>query len=222
EGVAILPDIDGDGLADVAIGATHGSAGGRGYVEVRTGDGSVRWRVEAPTAHTATSRGWFGWNVASAGDVNADGTTDLLVADVHSYVRAYSGKDGERLLELDYLGGYVHGEGTSLDGVGDLNGDGHGDFLIGANESSMHNHSDQGWVWIHSGSDGELLYRYDPGRNPGPEGGYGVDAAGIGDVDCDGLTDIAVAVPRAGRIEILSGQDFSLLFRLDAAALRRP
>ncbi|MCZ6598089.1 MAG: VCBS repeat-containing protein, partial [Planctomycetota bacterium] len=137
EGVAILPDIDGDSLADIAIGATHASYyGGQGYVEVRTGDGRVRWRIEAPTVQH-TPGGWFGWNVASGGDVNADGTTDLLVTNVHFYVRAYSGRDGEKLLELDYHGGNLHAEGTSLDGVGDLNGDGHGDFLIAANETGM-------------------------------------------------------------------------------------
>jgi hypothetical protein len=75
-----LGDTDGDGYDDFAIGArydnTVNGSKGAGAVYVKSGkDGSVLKNITESTAYD------FGNCVSPAGDVNADGVPDLLVAD---------------------------------------------------------------------------------------------------------------------------------------------
>jgi hypothetical protein len=135
QSVASAGDVNGDGFADLAVGA-HGSA--RTYLFL----GSSSGHETAPaTTLTSPDPGHFGWSVASAGDVNADGYGDLVVGDglnSTSLTRAYVyhgsavGLPSAPNRTLTDPGGVGSGFGSSVAGVGDVNGDGYGDLAVGA------------------------------------------------------------------------------------------
>ena len=84
--LAALGDVDGDGFADLAIGAPRADLNfvDAGFIEVRSGaDGSILQKVSGQAAGDL-----FGQSLASAGDVDGDGSADLAVASPGSDVAA--------------------------------------------------------------------------------------------------------------------------------------
>jgi len=85
--VASLGDLDGDGVTDLAVGAYRDSTGGstRGVVYVLNlnADGTVKnsTKISSGTngGPTLANGDYFGWSVASLGDLDGDGVTDLAV-----------------------------------------------------------------------------------------------------------------------------------------------
>ena len=152
-------DINGDGYADLLIGAYgHASQTGRSYV-VFGGPGVGASGLVALSRLNGTNGfkldgealgDYSGLSVSTAGDINGDAHVDLLIgADFHasqtgrSYVVfggpgvgtsglvALSGLDGTNGFKLD--GEAVNDRsGYSVSAAGDINGDGVADLLIGA------------------------------------------------------------------------------------------
>ncbi len=173
----------------------------------------------------------LGDSVAGAGDVNGDGFHDLIVGawgarpdGVHATGSAfvYSGIDGSLLWRFD---GKVHADqfGYSVDGAGDVNGDGFADLLIGAKGSDPGRIDSAGSVYVYSGADGSLLWRVD---GSAAEDWLGSSVSGAGDVNADGYDDFIIGAWGAdpgGRVDagsalVFSGLDRSLLWRFDGAA----
>jgi len=107
--------------------------------------------------------------------------------------------------------------GWSLAHIGDLDGDGVGEVVIGAPGTA--GGSTPGQVSIHSGVDGTILHTF-TGTAAGDRFGYAVD--GVGDYDLDGKDDIVVGAPLedangvdSGAAYLFSGATFLLL---DSAA----
>ncbi|HEX5009549.1 MAG TPA: hypothetical protein VFY71_04035 [Planctomycetota bacterium] len=129
--LAALPDIDGDGLADLAIGAP-GSQADRGRVAI----------VSPATGQTlATIAGLepgerFGSSLAPIGDRTGDGVTELAVG-----APKWALSSGRVLIVSPASGKFVGSVsgvlpsgrfGAALDAVPDLDGDGHDELAIGA------------------------------------------------------------------------------------------
>lgn len=80
--------------------------------------------------------------------------------------------------------------GASLDGIGDVDRDGHADFIVGAPDDP-YSSSAAGTVRVYSGADGRVLFTF-----PGTAGqALGYSVAGAGDVDNDGIPDVIVGAP---------------------------
>jgi hypothetical protein len=82
--------------------------------------------------------------------------------------------------------------GTSGDWIGDFNGDGFADAIVGAPEDLQGGASSgRAYVYLGSAGDPALALQAAIGGGPGDE--LGISMAGLGDVNGDGLADIAVA-----------------------------
>lgn len=202
---AYLGDINGDGFGDFISGATAADPGGipqAGSAMAFSGaDGSILYQFDG-----TSDSDHMGVAVAGAGDVNNDGVPDILVSasgtDVGGFTDAgsafvYSGATGALLYRFDGPASY-EGMGSSLAGVGDLNGDGFDDFMIGSSGADIGGLFNVGTAYVHSGANGSLLYRFD--GDPVAFYQMGVAVASAGDVDADGTPDLIV-----GAAEFLFG-----------------
>ncbi len=155
--VARIGDVDGDGIADFAAGACGQAEGGNtaGYARMFSGrDGRLLWTVRGDTIGD-----YFGRLVDGPGDLDGDGVPDVLVnagfdcnrGPRSGMVRAFSGRDGSVLASFD---GCAAGDnlGFCVAGVGDVDGDGLADFLVGATGTDPGGLMDAGSVYLIPGS----------------------------------------------------------------------
>lgn len=169
----------------------------------------------------------LGFSLDGSGDLNGDGWGDILAgapsATIGStpragYIRVLSGIDGSTLLELQNTKAEDQ-FGWSVSWVGDIDGDGIPDILVGAPQASPGAKTNAGSVLAFSGSTGSLIYRLD-GQNPDDAFGYAL--AMLGDIDGDGMPDFAVGAPfaspsgrqQAGIVYVYSGASGSLLYAI--------
>ncbi|HUU45288.1 MAG TPA: integrin alpha, partial [Acidobacteriota bacterium] len=161
--VAGAGDINDDGYADFIVGAYAADPDGlmlAGSAYVFSGlTGAPIYKRDGEATGDR-----FGLPVAGAGDVNADGYDDFIVgangADPNGIMNAgsaylYSGQNGSLLYRKD---GAAAGDnfGMSAAGAGDVNGDGHDDFVIGALYADPGGVIDAGSAYLYSGVDGSL------------------------------------------------------------------
>lgn len=167
----------------------------------------------------------LGHSVAAAGDVNRDGTPDLVAgAPFNSargtnagMARVFCGATGAVLYTFY---GEAAGDhfGWSVDGAGDVNADGFADIIVGAYGDST-NGLESGGVTVFSGSDGAVVWRQH-GAAAGQRLGW--DVCGAGDFDGDGHDDVLVGVPgfvhpqlaEFGAARVFSGRTAQLLHEL--------
>ncbi|HTE05886.1 MAG TPA: integrin alpha [Planctomycetota bacterium] len=225
--VAGAGDLNGDGFDDMIVGAPGADAAGTnsGLVHVLSGaTGTDLYTV----AGAAPSDG-FGSAVASAGDVDGDGVGDLIVgapaADPHGpssgSARVLSGGTGATLLLITGATAYERC-GASVAGAGDVDLDGHADLAVGSPNRTVGG-AMVGSVRLVSGATGATLLTLDGDEAAGD---FGFAVAGAGDVDGDGVPDLAVGARLddggavdAGSVFIHSGATGALLrsFHGDAA-----
>lgn len=194
-------DVNNDGYDDFIVGAPladPGALADAGSAYVYSGlNGTLLYQKNGNASGQQ-----LGHAVASAGHVNADAFADFIVG-VHAaspnlitsagIVFVFSGADGSVLHQKN--GTELAGQlGYSVAGLGDINGDGFDDFAAGANRASPGFRSNAGSVFVYSGSGGGLLFQKD-GTAAGDQLGY--STAGGGDVNNDGVPDLAAGAPGA-------------------------
>ena len=202
--VAGAGDVNGDGYADVIVGAYlyDGLATDNGRVFAYHGSASglqttPAWWVQANLTNSA-----FGRAVGPAGDVNGDGYDDVIVgADLYDYSgvggRAYvyqgsaSGlSTGAAWTQTDVQ--LASGYGASVGTAGDVNGDGYADVIVGA-PTHDDGDIDEGRAFVYLGSAAGLAaspFWSDEANQI--DARYGTAVATAGDVNGDGYSDVLV------------------------------
>ena len=149
-----IGDLDKDGVHDIVTSAPtkvigKGAPAGRVYV-YSTKLGKPLWQVDGKPGDT------LGIGIEAAGDTNKDGIPDVIAsAPGGGYVSIFSGRDGA-VLQTFKAEAVSDTFGRHVSGVGDVNGDGAGDVIVGAPGNGA-NGKGAGRSYVYSGRDGRLL-----------------------------------------------------------------
>lgn len=138
-------------------------------------------------------------SVDSLGDINNDGYDDIIAG-----TSEYNSSSGKVVIIEGDNGGTqnpyyvvnptpIAGDlfGNDVAGIGDFNGDGHNDFIIGAANNQNAGNA-YGSVFIHTTSTSYTQIHGDGSSGNGNNQDYGRFVDGIGDFDGDGKSDIMV------------------------------
>ncbi len=224
-------EFDGDGTADLLVGApgfSPGGLAGAGRAYAFSGaSGAALLLVDGGGSYEG-----LGSSVAAVADLDFDGLDEIL-AGSHGFLslggtlgtgraQVFSGAGGAVLFA--FVGaGYNDYFGSSVAAPGDVDGDGTPDLFVGAPESPYVPVPGSGYATVFSGASGAFLQGW-AGRSLGDY--LGSSVAGAGDLDLDGLADLLVGAPgadpgglmSAGRASVRRGSTGATLQSIDGAA----
>jgi hypothetical protein len=213
-------DVDGDGRVEALVGspgydlASKDNVGNVYMVKSTTNSVFGNWTWSDPGAQ-------YGAAVAFAGDMNHDGHDDVAIGGPHysSSTKASMGRvkvidADQNQIFYDRTGSNANDcFGYSLEGTGDLDGDGYGELLIGVPFAA----NGDGAVKLIDGQTQTIKFNLQ-----GAVGGHlGRSVACVGDVDGDSIADFAAGEPEYyllgagadhGRIRVWSGVNGASLF----------
>ena len=228
--VATAGDVDGDGFDDVLVGAEgdDGAATDAGAAYLLfgpiTGDAELTSAGAKLSGESGDS--YAGSWVTSGGDIDADGTPDLLIGargDDEGGVNAgaayllmgpVTGDISLRSADCKLVGeDSLDWAGRTVAGAGDVNGDGLGDLLVGAHGDDDAGDSAGAAYLVQapftgdrdlSSADAKLTGEYS-----GDLAGYPV--AGVGDTNADGYDDVLIGAFSNGTAATDAGAAYLVL-----------
>ncbi len=183
-------DFDGNGTSDFFVSSPdYSSPLGQPFVgRVQIWSGSTG--VPLATIQFGVSNSHFGTSVLSIGDVDGDGRSEIVVGAANYFnnrgtLRAYRGGTATQYWGFDNATNDQF-LGTSLASLGDVDGDGRTDFVVGAS-GTLTFPSAPGFFRVYSSATlTELGTEYAASLQTG----FGSFVAGIGDLDGDGRSEI--------------------------------
>ena len=242
--VTLLGDVTADGVPDIAAGAPGTTApntqgrvviiSGADCSIVRSCTDSITLTLPGGSQSQAYSE--IGTVVAGIGDLNFDGVPDVLSGDPNalngnlSGIASQNGRatvfSGATCSVLRRHAASLTGEsgvrfGSSVAAMGDMNGDGSPDYVVGSILSPDTADVLHGKVRLYSGGNGTILRTFVDLSAEASRGGMGGAVARVPDLDGDGVADLAAGeaqgddagVTDPGAVVLFSGADATLLRR---------
>jgi hypothetical protein len=237
--VAGAGDVNGDGYADLLIGASNYEFNSVGEGRIFLYYGSATGPV-SPAAWTADGRltgAALGTSVAAAGDVNGDGYADIL-AGAYLYANQQANEGAAYLflgsaagppaplpnwtVESNQAGALY---GWSVAGAGDVDANGFADLLVGAYRFD-NVPLDEGSAFLYAGAPGGLAAT--PAWTTGSGSNGYPDSPVAGDFNADGFDDLVISrigslpAPIGASLEVYAGSAGGPALTLDLTLSPRP
>lgn len=227
-------DLDGDGFTEVVVGVpgdtSAGDAAGAAYI-YRGAAGEMLDVKDDVMVPGRGSYDGYGTGVGIAGDINGDGFADLLIGNRRDEDNG-GGRSGSADVFLGRSGALSavpaatlsgntptgnDGFGMTCAGVGDVNGDGYDDFVIGASRTDDGAVNDLGKAYLYFGVGGAAVDTTPDASILGAsEFSFFARLVSGGDVNGDGFSDVSIAAAghngSRGRVDVYlgaSGSSFS-------------
>ena len=219
--VASAGDVNGDGYSDVIVGIYIYSNGqvAEGGAKIYHGSATGISTIAAATVESNLAGAYMGWSVASAGDVNGDGYSDVIVG-AHQY---YNGQAAEGaafiyhgsptgisttaavVIESNQVSAYF---GISVACAGDVNGDGYSDVIVGAYQYD-NGQVDEGAAFVYLGSPTGINTTAAVILESNQTNAHmGRAVASAGDVNGDGYSDVIVGAEQYSNGQANEGAAF--------------
>jgi FG-GAP repeat len=231
--VSTAGDVNGDGYSDVLVGAYNDTTvlnGHTGKVYLYLGSASGLSATPDWVANGGQDSCYFGYSVSTAGDINGDGYSDVIIGAM-KYDDTYT-DEGKIFVYYGSASGLPSTAGftfhpniankyfgRSVSSAGDFNGDGFGDVVIGGSKYVTNGSDNNGSFYAMQGTINGLLNGYVlnvNGVNEDATLGWSVSCAG--DINGDGYSDIIIGTPKysngqteEGKITIYKGSQFGFV-----------
>ncbi len=236
--VASAGDVNGDGYSDVIIGAPRFDEGasfdeGKAFVYHGSAAGLSITPNSTPDDVDQTDA-FFGNSVASAGDVNGDGYSDVIIG-AYLYDDGVLADEGRVFIYHGSATGLLATPssmpddcnqagalfGASVASAGDVNGDGYSDIIIGAPYFQEGANTREGRAYVYYGSASGISASPDSVPDDANQifAEFGNSVASAGDVNGDGYSDVVIGAPMWDEVPTFTNDGKCFVYHGSAAGL---